>query len=257
MTQSSTPEPGKVPQTARDLRLVLRGLNYDLDAELEGFRKWRQQTQKPSNTNAPTPRLVSVLAETSRPYGKTTQRKTGFKMPSVSPLTLGAGAVILLAAGSILYRFTNSGKPEAPLANSIKSESVLPKVSTAKPSPPVPSSKTEVPKRLITPQTTTKQIQPTTIPLVPKPTKPVPVQATTAAKSGAFSTFKGYGYYYVFVPVSGPKDLDKLKAIAPGSYPRVIDGRTYMQMAAYDTDRRAQVLAGQLRQRGYAAEVKK
>ncbi len=250
MTQSSTPEPGKVPQTARDLRLVLRGLNYDLDTELEGFRKWRQQTQKPSSANAPTPRLVSVLAETSRPYGKTAQRKTGFKMPSVSPLAVGVGAVILLAAGSILYRFTNSGKPEAPSANSIKSESSLPKVSTAKPLPAVPSSKTD--KRL-----TTKQTRPATIPLAPKPTKPVAVQTTTATKSDAFSTFKGYGYYYVFVPVSGAKDLDKLKAIAPGSYPRVIDGRTYMQMAAYDTDRRAQVLAGQLRQRGYAAEVKK
>jgi hypothetical protein len=252
MTQSSTPEPGKVPQTARDLRLVLRGLNYDLDAELEGFRKWRQQTQKPSNANAPTPRLVNVLAETSRPYGKPAKRNTGFRMPSVSPVTVGAGAVILLATGSILYRFTNSGKPEAPSANGVKSESALPKVSTAKPSAPVQSSKTKVPKKLTTPQTTIKKTQPTANLLPPKKTtKPVTVQ------TDAFSTFKGYGYYYVFVPVSGSKDMDKLKAIAPGSYPRVINGRTYMQMAAYDTDRRAQVLAGQLRQRGYTAEVKK
>jgi hypothetical protein len=52
MTQSSPRDPKNVPsegQATRDLRLALRGLNYDLNTELESFRKWRQQTQKSSN----------------------------------------------------------------------------------------------------------------------------------------------------------------------------------------------------------------
>jgi hypothetical protein len=267
MTQSSPRDPKNVPlegQATRDLRLALRGLNYDLNTELESFRKWRQQTQKPSN--AQTPGLVAVPAEASRAYRRMQNPRTSPKMskmsmptlPSVTPVTVAAGVMILLSLGSIIWLFTNRGGQEA-LTTASAPASVQP-ISPSKSGsnlqsvtqPPKNSAK---PKPLIQGQPAkTKVAQPAL-----KPVAAVAAQkkSTSADKPSAFSTFKGYGYYYVFVPVDGAKDLGRLKAMASGAYPRVIDGRTYMQMAAYDSDRRAQILAGQLRQRGYTVEVRK
>jgi hypothetical protein len=275
MTQSSPLDPKNVPldgQATRDLKLALRGLNYDLNTELESFRKWRQQTQKPSN--AQTPGLVTVPLEASRAYRRIQNTQTAPKLPklpSLSPVTVVAGAMILLSLGSIVWLFTNRGEQGAPKTASIpasvqpspsKSGSNLPSgtqspKNSAKPEPAkVIASKPKIQAKPLTQGQTakTKVTQP-----VSKPVAAVAAlkKSTKADKPSAFSTFKGYGYYYVFVPVDGAKDLGRLKAMAPESYPRVIDGRTYMQMAAYDSDRRAQILAGQLRQRGYSVEVKK
>ncbi|MGA7952767.1 MAG: hypothetical protein WCA07_04520 [Gloeobacterales cyanobacterium] len=270
MTQSSPGDPKNVPldaQAIRNLRLALRGLNYDLNTELESFRKWRQQTQKPSN--AQTPQLVAVSSEASPAFGKTQNPQTAPKILSLSPLTAVVGAIILISLGSIIWLFTNGGgqrklttpAPSQPTSTSksgsnLKSVTPLPK-NSAKPEP----SRAIASKPKIQPKpptqgqpSMTKGVQP-----VPKPVAAVAAQkkSTRADKPATSSTFQGYGYYYVFVPVNGAKDLSKLKAIAPGAYPRVIDGRTYMQMAAYDSDRRAQIMARQLRQRGYTVEVKK
>jgi hypothetical protein len=282
MTQSSPLDPKNTPlegQATRDLKLALRGLNYDLNTELESFRKWRQQAQKSSNAQAPG--LVTLPTEVSRAYRRMQSPQTKPKVPklsmpnfnlssvtsSITPVTLAAGAIILLSLGSILMLFTNrGGKGESTTAattapvqsvNPSKSGSVMPsstqplKSSTSLAVAPTPKTQ---PKPL-----TQGQPQPSEA----KATQPIPKAVAVQQKSvkigdsSAFSTFKGYGYYYVFVPIDRSKDLGRLKAMASGAYPRVIDGRTYMQMAAYDSDRRAQILAGQLRQRGYTVAVRK
>jgi hypothetical protein len=290
MTQSSPLNPKDAPlkgQTTQDLKLALRGLNYDLDTELENFRRWRQQAQKSSNAQAPG--LVTLPTEVSRAYrrmqssqtkygyGRSDRSKGKLSLPnfnlsaitaSVTPVTLAAGAIILLSLGSILMLFTNRGdKGESTTAATTtpvqsaspsKSGSVILSPSEAQPprtatplAPPLAVAPTKIqPKPPIQSQPSkTKATQ---------PSKPVAAQKSAKAIGpSAFSTFKGYGYYYVFVPIDGNKDLGKLKAMTSGAYPRVIDGRTYMQMAAYDSDRRAQILAGQLRQKGYTVAVKK
>jgi hypothetical protein len=271
MTQSSPGDPNNVPldgQAIRDLRLALKGLNYDLNTELESFRKWRQQTQKPSNAQTPG-FLVAVSSEAPPAFGKTQNPQTAPKILSLSPLTATVGAIILLSLGSIIWLFTNGGgqrklmapAPSQPTSTSksgsnLKSGMPLPK-NSAKPGPSraIASKPKTQPKPPNQEQPSkTKGAQP-----VPKPVAAVVAQKKPirADKPATFSTFQGYGYYYVFVPVNRAKDLSKLKAMAPGAYPRVIDGRTYMQMAAYDSDRHAQILARQLRQRGYTVEVKK
>jgi hypothetical protein len=281
MTQSSPLDPKNAPlegQATRDLKLALRGLNYDLNTELESFRKWRQQAQKSSNAQAPG--LVTLPTEVSRAYRRMQSPQTRPKVPklsmpnfnlssvtsSITPVTLAAGAIILLSLGSILMLFTNrGGKGESTTAATTapvqsvspsKSGSVTPSATQPlKSSTPLaaPNPKTQ-PKSL-----TQGQPQPSEAKATQPIPKPVAAQQKSAKTGGspAFSTFKGYGYYYVFVPIDGSKDLGRLKAMASGAYPRVIDGRTYMQMAAYDSDRRAQILAGQLRQRGYTVAVRK
>ncbi len=255
MTESSPRDPKNVPsdeQAMQDLKLALKGLNYDLNTELESFRKWRQQTQKPSN--AQTAGLVAVASEATGAFGRIENSQTAPKIPSLSPVTVAAGAMILLFLGSMIWLFTNLGgkgerttasTPASPIstANSgsnLQSGTQTPK-NSAKPQPSVTIDSKPKPK----PLTQGQAAKPKVAPLAP------------ADKPSAFSTFRGYGYYYVFVPVNGAKDSGRLKAMTPGAYPRVIDGRTYMQMAAYDNDRRAQIMAGQLRQRGYTVEVKK
>ena len=259
MTESAPRDPKNVPsdeQATQDLKLALKGLNYDLNTELESFRKWRQQTQRPSN--AQTPGLVPVTSEATGAFGRIQNSQTAPKIPSFSPVTVAAGTMILLSLGSMIWLFTNLGRkgerttastpaPASPIStatsgSNLQSGTQSPKYS-AKPEPSLTiDSKPKIqPKPLAQGQTGKSKVAP----LAP------------ADKPSAFSTFKGYGYYYVFVPVNGAKDLGRLKAMAPGAYPRVIDGRTYMQMAAYDNDRRAQIMAGQLRQRGYTVEVKK
>lgn len=259
MTESAPRNPKNVPsdeQATQDLKLALKGLNYDLNTELESFRKWRQQTQRPSN--AQTPGLVPVTSEATGAFGRIQNSQTAPKIPSLSPVTVAAGAMILLSLGSMIWLFTNLGRKgerttastpapasrisTATSGSNLQSGTQSPKYS-AKPEPSLTiDSKPKIqPKPLAQGQAGKSKVAP----LAP------------ADKPSAFSTFKGYGYYYVFVPVNGAKDLGRLKAMAPGAYPRVIDGRTYMQMAAYDNDRRAQIMAGQLRQRGYTVEVKK
>ncbi len=251
MTQSSSRNPQNVPEDGptRDLKLVLRGLHYDLDTELESFRKWRQQNQKPSNPQ--TPGLVSVPKKASR-------RSLFPNMPDLTPLTLGAGALILLSLGSILWFFTNRG--QGPTATSSTPAQVQPAI-------PADSgnnlqSGTQTPQKSVEPQPSqATQVQPPNAkvaPLVPKPAAPVSAKKSIKAdKPSPFSAFKGYGYYYVFVPVEGAKNLSRLKTMAPGVYPRVIEGQSYMQVAAYDSDRRAQAMAKQLRQSGYTVFVVK
>jgi hypothetical protein len=270
MTQSSPRDPKNVPsegQATRDLRLALRGLNYDLNTELESFRKWRQQTQKSSN--AQMPGLVAVPSEATRAFRRTQNPQTAPKMPSLSPVTVAAGAMILISLGSIIWLFSNRGG-QGDLTTASTPSSVQP-ISTAKSGSnlqsgaqsPKNSAKSEPslvmaskPKIQPKPSTQGQSAKREVVQPVPKPVA-AQKKSTNADKPSAFSTFRGYGYYYVFVPVDGSKDLGRLKAMAPGAYPRVIDGRTYMQMAAYDSDRRAQILAGQLRQRGYTVEVRK
>lgn len=283
MTQSSPLDPKNTPlegQATRDLKLALRGLNYDLNTELESFRKWRQQAQKSSNAQAPG--LVTLPTEVSRAYRRMQSPQTRPKVPklsmpnfnlssvisSVTPVTLAAGAIILLSLGSILMLFTNrGGKGESTTAattapaqsaspsknGSMPSETQLPKSAPLDPTLSVASKPKIQPKSLTQGQPQPSQTKAT------QPPKPVVAQQKSAKADGssAFSTFKGYGYYYVFVPIDGNKDLGRLKVMASGAYPRVIDGRTYMQMAAYDSDRRAQILAGQLRQKGYTVSVRK
>jgi hypothetical protein len=245
MTQSSSSAPQNVPENgpARDLKLALRGLHYDLDTELENFRKWRQQNQKSSVPQ--TPGLVSVPKPESR-----LRWKLFPNMPELTPLTIGAGALILLSLGSILWFFTHREQGTATTPST-----------PARVQPAIPSTGgSALPSGT---QPTQKSVEPQKVaPSAPKPiasTDRVSARkkSTDADKPSPFSAFKGYGYYYVFVPVDGAKDLDKLKAMAPGVYPRVIEGRSYIQMAAYDSDRRAQVMARQLRQGGYTVFVVK
>jgi hypothetical protein len=270
MTESAPRDPKNVPsdeQATQDLKLALKGLNYDLNSELESFRKWRQQTQRPSN--AQTPGLVPVTSETTGAFGRIQNSQTAPKIPSLSPVTVAAGAMILLSLGSMIWLFTNLGRKgerttastpvpasrisTATSGSNLQSGTQSPKYS-AKPEPSLTiDSKPKIqPKPLAQGQAGKSKVAP----LAPKPVA-AQKKSANADKPSVFSTFKGYGYYYVFVPVNGAKDLGRLKAMAPGAYPRVIDGRTYMQMAAYDNDRRAQIMAGQLRQRGYTVEVKK
>ena len=273
MTQSSPGNPKNIPldgQAIRNLRLVLRGLNYDLDPELESFRKWHQQTQKPSNDQTPT--LVLEPSEALPAFGKIQNPRTTSKILSFSPLTAAVGAIILLFLGSIIGLFINGGGQRkltpastpgpsqatiiSKSGNNLKSGTQLPKDSVRpKPSLTIASELKIQSKPLPQGQASKDKVAP----LPPKPVAAVAAQkkSTNADKPSPFSAFQGYGYYYVFVPVNGAKDLGTLKAMAPGAYPRVINGRTYMQMAAYDSGRRAQILAGQLRQRGYTVEVKK
>jgi hypothetical protein len=268
MTESSPRDPKNVPsdeQATQDLKLALKGLNYDLNTELESFRKWRQQTQKPSN--AQTPGLVSVTSEATGAFGRIQNSQPAPKIPSLSPVTVVAGAMILLSLGSMIWLFTNLGgkgklttaSTPAPPISTVNSGSNLqsgtqPPKNSAQPEPSLAIG--SKPKIQPKPSTQGQPAKPKVSSLAPKPVG-AQKKSTNADKPSTFSTFKGYGYYYVFVPVNGAKDLDRLKAMAPGAYPRVIDGRTYMQMAAYDNDRRAQIMAGQLRQRGYTVEVKK
>jgi hypothetical protein len=252
MTQSSSRNPQNVPDGGpnRDLKLVLRGLHYDLETELESFRKWRQQNQKPSNPQ--TPGLVSVPKKASR-------RSLFPNMPDLTPLTLGAGALILLSLGSILWFFTNRGQGST--ATSPPAERVQPAIPSNSGSNL--QSGTQPPQKSVEPQPSqANQVQPSNLkvaPLAPKPIAPAPVPAKKSIKAdkpSPFSAFKGYGYYYVFVPIDG-SNLGRLKAMAPGVYPRLIEGRSYMQVAAYDSDRRAQAMAKQLRQSGYTVFVVK
>lgn len=265
MTQSSPSNAQNIPENGpdRDLKLALRGLHYDLDTELENFRKWRQQNQKSSVPQ--TPGLVSIPQKAS-----SSRWKLFPNMPDLSPLTIGAGALILLSLGSILWFFTHRGQE----ANTASSTPV--RVQPAIPSKPaIPSigesnlrSGTQPTQKSVEPQPSipSTQAQPSKAKVAPVTSQPVdssPIQTsaqkktTDAVTPSPFSAFKGYGYYYVFVPVDGTKGLGRLKAMAPGVYPRVIEGRSYMQMAAYDSDRRAQVMARQLRQDGYTVFVVK
>jgi hypothetical protein len=262
MTQSSSSAPQNVPEKgpARDLKLALRGLHYDLDTELENFRKWRQQNQKSSVPQ--TPGLVSVPKPESR-----LRWKLFPNMPELTPLTMGAGALILLSLGSILWFFTHREQgttttPSTParVQPVIPSNPTISNAGSALPSGTQSNPKSVEPQ----PATPSTQGQPAqkvapsaSKPIAPANPAPTRKKSTDADKPSPFSAFKGYGYYYVFVPVDGAKDLGRLKAMAPGVYPRVIEGRSYMQMAAYDSDRRAQVMARQLRQGGYTVFVVK
>ncbi len=261
MTQSSPSSPQNVPESrpARDLKFALRGLHYDLDTELENFRKWRQQNQKSSVPQ--TPGLVSVPKKES-----SLRWKLFPNMPDLTPLTIGAGALILLSLGSILWFFNHRGQeaatvPPTPtrVQPAIPAKPAIPSIGGSNlQSGSQPTQKSVEPQ----PSTPSTQVQPSKAKVAPEPIAPAaPVSAqkksTDAVKPSPFSAFKGYGYYYVFVPVDGSKDLGRLKAMAPGVYPRVIEGRSYMQMAAYDSDRRAQIMARQLRQSGYTVFVVK